>query len=109
MLLLLLALLRVCGILYRWEHWNGFRWENKKYKWKTKKLKFYENMENDGRKLMEYWNKLKDQIKLKRKERTEISKLFDVKLKNIDKAINDNNIESFCDLKNTSKGIMLKM
>jgi hypothetical protein len=66
-------------------------------------------MEKDGRKLMEYWNKLKNEIKLARKERTEISKLFDVKLKNIDKAINDNNIEYFCDLKKTSKGIMLKM
>lgn len=45
-----------------------------------KNLKFYEDMEKYGRKLMEYWNKLKDQIKLTRKERTEISKLFEVKL-----------------------------
>ena len=48
---------------------------------------------------MEYWNKLIDQIMLKTRERTDISELFKVKLKNRDKAIKDNNLEYFCDIK----------
>lgn len=74
---------------------------------KTKKdIKYYEDMEIKGRKLMEYWNKLKNQIKLTRKERTEISNLLEVKLNDVDKAIKDNNIEYFRNLRNMSKGLM---
>lgn len=74
---------------------------------KTKKdLKFYEGMLRDGRKHQEYWDKLKDQIKLKRKERTEISKLLDVELNDLDKAIKDNNIEYFRGLRHSAKGMI---
>lgn len=69
-------------------------------------MEYYKDMKKRGRKYMEYWNKLKDQIKLTRKERTDISNSMGVKFNDVDKAIKDNNIEYFRDLRNLSKGMM---
>lgn len=63
-------------------------------------------MDSKGRRYQKYWYSLKDKIKLTKKERSDISDLFGVKLNVVDKAIKDNDIEYFRDLRHTSKGMI---
>lgn len=77
-----------------------------KYEKYKKRLDSYQKSERDGRKYQEYWHKIKDEIKLTRKERTVISKMFGVKLNDLEKALRDKNIEYFRDLRLTSRNLI---
>ena len=76
------------------------------YEETKKRLKSYKDMDKDGRRYQEYWHKLKDNIKLTKKEKAEISGLLGVKFNDIEKAVKNNDIEYFRDLRYTSKGLI---